>query len=184
MPRPSSTTYDVTIDGRARAVEVQDVAGGDGAATQVRVSIDGKERVVDARPLGGGLWSVLDGNTVRLLQVSGAGPKLTVEVGSPDGEPRTVVAEVAAPRSAVAGAASADVAGTGGPASLQAPIPGRLVKILVKPGDKVSAGQALLVLEAMKMENEVRAPRAGTVKVVHAGEGLAVETGQALVTLE
>ena len=177
MSRPSSTRYDVTIDGRARALELVDTDN-----AKVRVTIDGQERVVDARALGGGLWSILDGTTVRLLQVSGAGPKVTVEVGSPDGEARTVVAEVAATRAEAAGSAAA--AADGGPANLQAPIPGRLVKILVKPGDKVSAGQALLVLEAMKMENEVRAPRAGTVKVVHVGEGVAVETGQVLVALE
>jgi biotin carboxyl carrier protein len=179
VPGPSSTKYDVTIDGRARAVELVDTDG-----AKVRVTIDGEPRVVDARPLGGGLWSILDGPTVRLLQVSGTGPKVTVELGSPDGEARTVLAEVVAPRADTAVAGGGPRAGDTGPSNLQAPIPGRLVKILVKAGDQVKAGQPLLVLEAMKMENEVRAPRAGTVKVVHVVEGVAVETGQALVVLE
>lgn len=179
-PTPSSTKYDVTIDGRARAVELQETEDG-----KLRVIVDGRERVVDARALGGGLWSVLEGATVRLLHAGGSGPKLTIELGAPDGEPRTATAEVTAPRASSADAAGAGgLSGGAGPATLQAPIPGRLVKVLVKAGERVSAGQPLLVLEAMKMENEVRAARAGTVKTVHVGEGVAVETGQLLVTLE
>jgi glutaconyl-CoA/methylmalonyl-CoA decarboxylase subunit gamma len=174
----SSAEYRVTVDGRARAVVLDD-AGEDG---RLRVPVDGREHTVDARALGKGLWSIIDGATVRLLQVSGTGAKVTVEVSTPDGEPRTVTAEVAAARSTAA--AMGTGAANAGPAHLHAPIPGRLVKILVKAGDRVSAGQPLLVLEAMKMENEVRAPRAGTVKTVHAAEGVAVETGQLLVSLE
>jgi glutaconyl-CoA/methylmalonyl-CoA decarboxylase subunit gamma len=178
MAASSSSQYQVTVDGRARAVTLDD-GGEDG---RLRISVDGRERTVDARALGKGWWSIVDGNTARLLHVSGTGAKVTVEVGAPDGEPRTVTAEVAAARSAAAtaGAGGADA----GPAQLHAPIPGRLVKILVKAGDRVSAGQPLLVLEAMKMENEVRAPRAGTVKTVHAAEGVAVEASQLLVSLE
>ena len=66
---------------------------------------------------------------------------------------------------------------------VRAPIPGRVVKVLVKAGDAVKAGQTLVVLEAMKMENELRAPRAGTVTEVRAAEGTAVEAGQELVQL-
>jgi biotin carboxyl carrier protein len=68
-------------------------------------------------------------------------------------------------------------------ATLRAPIPGRVVKVLVKAGDAVKAGQTLVVLEAMKMENELRAPRAGSVTEVRAAEGTAVEAGQELVQL-
>ena len=67
---------------------------------------------------------------------------------------------------------------------MRAPIPGRVVRVLVKPGDVVAAGRGVVVLEAMKMENELRAPRDGTVKLVSCAEGTAVETGQTLVTLE
>jgi biotin carboxyl carrier protein len=74
--------------------------------------------------------------------------------------------------------------GDGGAAvTVRAPIPGRVVKVLVKGGDAVKAGQTLVVLEAMKMENELRAPRAGTVTEVRAAEGTAVEAGQELVQL-
>jgi biotin carboxyl carrier protein len=79
---------------------------------------------------------------------------------------------------AAAGRAGADAAA---PVMIRSPIPGRVVKILVKPGDKLAAGQTAVVLEAMKMENELSAPRAGTVTEVRCREGTAVEAGQDLV---
>ena len=70
-----------------------------------------------------------------------------------------------------------------GPAPLVAPMPGLVVRITVQPGDMVTAGQALVVMEAMKMENELRAPAAGTVKAVLVQPGTAVEKGATLVEL-
>jgi biotin carboxyl carrier protein len=63
-------------------------------------------------------------------------------------------------------------------------MPGRLVRVLVEPGQQVEAGQGLVVMEAMKMENELRAVRAGRVAEVHARERQAVETGALLVVLD
>ena len=68
-----------------------------------------------------------------------------------------------------------------GPAVLKAPMPGLVVRVLVAPGVQVESGQGLIVLEAMKMENELRAPAAGTVRSVSVIPGQAVEKGQALV---
>jgi biotin carboxyl carrier protein len=62
-------------------------------------------------------------------------------------------------------------------------MPGRVVKILVKVGDLLAAGQAAVVVEAMKMENELRAPRGGVVKELRCAEGAAVEAGQDLVVI-
>ncbi len=62
-------------------------------------------------------------------------------------------------------------------------MPGSVLEILVKAGDKVKKGQALMVTEAMKMETEVRAPRSGTVGSVTATEGAAVKVGDTLYTL-
>ena len=70
-----------------------------------------------------------------------------------------------------------------GPTTIRSPIPGRVVKVLVKVGDGVTAGATAVVLEAMKMENELKAPRAGTVTAVHCAEGTAVEAGQDLITV-
>lgn len=65
-----------------------------------------------------------------------------------------------------------------------APMPGIILGILVKEGDSVSAGDALLVLEAMKMENEIHAPRSGTVKKIHVREGAEVRAGSELIEFE
>jgi biotin carboxyl carrier protein len=201
--------YAVTIDGRTRAVEVEDVEGkredgADGRAVvsggvvsggvvsggKVRVRVDGHARELDARDLGGGAWSLLDGREARLVQVDGAPDKLTVEVSHPDGEPRSCLVSVSVSGADGAGT-SGEAPGVGasagraaGPLTMRAPIPGKVVKVLVKAGERVAAGQALLVLEAMKMENELRTPRAGGVVIVHVKEGTAVEAGQDLLTLD
>lgn len=63
-------------------------------------------------------------------------------------------------------------------------MPGKVVKILVKPGDTVAARQGIAVVEAMKMENELRAPKAGTVAQIKVAEGTSVEAGTVLVIIE
>ena len=71
-----------------------------------------------------------------------------------------------------------------GPSRIAAPMPGKLVRVLVAPGQDVAAGDGLVVVEAMKMENELRAPRAGRVLQVPVREGQAVEAGALLVVVE
>ena len=73
--------------------------------------------------------------------------------------------------------------GVKGPAPLKAPMPGLIVRVQVAVGDLVHAGQGLIVMEAMKMENELRASAAGTVKAVPVAPGTAVEKGALLVEL-
>jgi acetyl/propionyl-CoA carboxylase alpha subunit len=79
---------------------------------------------------------------------------------------------------------SAASAGPSGPAPIIAPMPGLIVRMYVSVGDHVEAGQGLVVMEAMKMENELRATTAGTVKSVEVTPGTAVEKGTLLVALE
>lgn len=71
-----------------------------------------------------------------------------------------------------------------GPAPVVAPMPGLVVRITVAPGDHVEAGQGVLMMEAMKMENELRAAAAGTVRAVKVAPGTAVEKGMVLIELE
>ena len=71
-----------------------------------------------------------------------------------------------------------------GPAPVLAPMPGLIVRVNVAPGDEVEAGQGVIVMEAMKMENELRATSAGKVKSVEVSPGTAVEKGTLLVALE
>ncbi len=68
--------------------------------------------------------------------------------------------------------------------SIRAQMPGKIIRVLAQPGASVEKGQALLVMEAMKMENEIQAPQSGVVKQVQVSEGKTVETGSVLCTLE
>ena len=79
---------------------------------------------------------------------------------------------------------SAASAGPVGPAPILAPMPGLIVRVSVSVGDKVEAGQGIVVMEAMKMENELRATAAGVVRSIEVAAGTAVEKGALLVALE
>jgi biotin carboxyl carrier protein len=73
---------------------------------------------------------------------------------------------------------------TAGPQRIMAPMPGKVVRVLVKPGDDVKARQGLVVVEAMKMENELRAARDGRVRDVTVAEGQSVDAGAVLLVVE
>jgi biotin carboxyl carrier protein len=112
-----------------------------------------------------------DGRRVVEVVVDGWRFELVVEA-----EARATLRERASRDRTAAGAA-------GGPLEIRAIIPGRIVAVAVAAGDTVEAGQTLLAVEAMKMQNELRAPRAGTVTRVPAGVGATVELGDVLVVL-
>jgi 3-methylcrotonyl-CoA carboxylase alpha subunit len=112
---------------------------------------------------------------VTRFQVSRAADDLLVQVGDEQFRVRR------APPPSL-DAARADWA-TSGAAMLQAPMPGRIVRIAVRVGDEVTAHQPLVVIEAMKIESSVAAPRDGVVAVIHCTVGEAVSGGQVLVEL-
>jgi biotin carboxyl carrier protein len=169
--------YAVKIEAKERIVEL-DV---DDGATRVRV--DGAEVDVEIVPADGGLYVLRRGSEQTLAQVDGVGTKLVVSVRRPGADPVLVAAEVSdARRAKIAVPARAGADGAA-PVTIRSPIPGRVVKVLVKVGDQVKAGQTLVVLEAMKMENELGAPRSGSVLEVRCVEGSAVEAGQDLVRM-
>jgi biotin carboxyl carrier protein len=103
--------------------------------------------------------------------------ELTVQVG---GEIHGVRVEEAA-RYAIR--TRGGVAGAGSGQTLKAPLPGKITLVAVKPGDAVNRGDTLLVIEAMKMENELKAAAAGTVSEVHVAPGQAVNPGDVLVVI-
>ncbi len=74
--------------------------------------------------------------------------------------------------------------GTEGAQEITTAMPGKIVKVLVSEGDEVSEGDGLIIVEAMKMENEMKSPKAGVVRKVGVGEGDAVEAGSLLVIVE
>jgi biotin carboxyl carrier protein len=151
-----------------------------------RVVVDGKARDVELTRVEDGAWLLRHGLAQTFARVDGDGAKTTVSLKRGAADVVVVAAEVAEARSASVAALvkSARAAAASGPLTVKSPMPGRLVKVLVKAGQRVTAGQPVVVVEAMKMENELRAPRAGLVKDVRAAEGAAVESGQDLVTLE
>ena len=89
----------------------------------------------------------------------------------------------AAPVAAAPAAAPAAPAVTGAGEAVTAPMPGNILKVNVNVGDKVKEGQCLVVLEAMKMENEIMAPKSGSVAQVVAAKGASVNTGDVLVVI-
>ena len=94
-----------------------------------------------------------------------------------------VSAPVAAPAPKAAPATAPKASGTAGSVKIEAPMPGTVLKMNVKVGDTVAEGQAVAVLEAMKMENDIVAPSAGTVASVNVSVGDSINTGDVLVTL-
>ena len=161
---------DATVDGQRHRVEV---VGGRGRYT---VTLDGRALDVDWQPGPGPFASLVVGgrsHDIGLEPWSGgyrvlvAGHEFDVELSETTG------AGPENPRPAPAG-----------PARLTAPMPGRIVRLLAEPGQEVQAGQGLVVMEAMKMENELRSPRAGRVAEVHVRERQTIETGALLVVVE
>lgn len=92
-------------------------------------------------------------------------------------------APVAAPAPAAAPAAPAPAAGGAGSVKVSSPMPGKILAVKANVGDSVKKGQVILILEAMKMENEVVAPEDGTVASIDVASGATVEAGDTLATL-
>jgi len=153
-------------------VEIDDGDGG--------VRVDGQPVGVEVTAAEPGVWILRRGSEQAVAQVDGRGGKLAVEIRRPGRDALVIAAEVSDARRGAAAAVARAAAGAV-PATVRSPIPGRLIKLLVKAGDTVAAGQTVVVLEAMKMENELLAPRAGRITEVRCAEGAAVEAGQDLV---
>jgi len=139
------------------------------------VTVDGAEHLVDARKLEADFYSILVEGKSYEVSVERAGAKYFVRHGAFE---RLV--ELA---DASRGGREAFSARSG-PEAVDSVMPGKVVRVLVAPGDTVTEGQGLVVVEAMKMENEIGAPRAGRVKSVEVSPGQNVETGARLVVLE
>ena len=117
------------------------------------------------------------------ITVNGNVYNVTVEEGVTSGAPAAtpVAAPVAAPKAAAPAAAPKSTGA--GAVKINAPMPGKIVAVKANPGDAVKKGQVILVLEAMKMENDVVAPQDGTVASIDTAVGSAVEAGETLATL-
>ena len=168
-------TFEIDINGRTRTVTVDRPSTG-----HFRVTLDGETRQLDVVRCGvHGLSMILGEERVsRELQVT------------PTGSPGEVLVTVSGRiMAATINARQTGRGGDGGTAAagevaVTAPMPGRVLRVLVQAGDDVAARQSVVVVEAMKMENELRAPKAGRVKDVHVTAGTSVEAGRVLMVIE
>jgi acetyl/propionyl-CoA carboxylase alpha subunit len=162
--------FEASVAGRTVRVEVK------GRAGRYTVTVDGRPREVDVRDFGRGfLGLVLDGRShdVALERLDGRW-RVALREG---------ILDVALTETGRAGAV-AHRKTAGGPQRVSAPMPGKVVRVLAAQGTEVRAGQGIVVMEAMKMENEIRAPRDGRIKEVAVREQQAVESGALLAVLE
>ncbi len=166
-------SYRVTLQpsSGAEPVRVALVAQEDGTLS---ATVDGRPVAVDAIRVGGQLSVRVDGEVVDLT-ARGSLPDLAVVAGHLRGR-----ALVESDRIRVA---ASPTRGSTQPNTIRSPMPGRVVRVGVEAGDAVRTGQTLVVLEAMKMENEVLAAHPGTVVEIHVSAGAAVEANAKLITL-
>jgi acetyl/propionyl-CoA carboxylase alpha subunit len=165
------------IADRVRTVEVQR------RADDFLVMVDGRRHLVRSARVDGSIWSLLvsdeHGQGARSVEAGivshGGNGAFDVHI---DGYRIPVQVRNGRSRPAKDGRSAV------GAQRISAPMPGKVVRILVKPGDEVQARQVLVVVEAMKMENELRAPRHGRVSGVFVGEGESVDAGTALVAMD
>jgi biotin carboxyl carrier protein len=164
----------VTADGRDRSVTVE----GPTPEGTFHVTIDGTLRIVDGRPIRPGTWSLLIEGASFVVDLDQRRNGTHASVG--EGEVTLHVHDALHRRLSQAAGGRAN---TQRGETIRAPIAGMVVKVLVAPGDQVAPGTPVIVLEAMKMENELVAERGGTVGTIHKSAGQAVDTGDVLVEL-
>jgi biotin carboxyl carrier protein len=172
-PDGRRVTWSIVEAGPERVRAIRSAAAGRVGEATAREATDGEATAEPTRiaALLGPVRREADGRAIREVVVDGW--RFGVEV---EGARRAIVRE----RARRAGGA----AHHGGPTEVRAAIPGRVVAVAVAEGDAVVVGSDLLVVEAMKMQNEVRSPRDGVVRRVAVGVGQSLELGDLLVVIE
>jgi biotin carboxyl carrier protein len=163
--------YEVKVAEKVHRVELQKRESG------WRCKLDGQEMQLDAVSTQEGVLSILIGGKSYEVKQESTGTDFNIVVGG-----LRFPAQVRDPRS-LRSRRGAD-AGSEGVKKIVAPMPGKVVRILAQPGTAVEHGQGVIVIEAMKMQNELKSPKKGTVKKLTVREGAAVEAGQSLAEVE
>jgi len=173
---------ELLLNNQTYKLEIRERQSTPGSALVVRVG--DKDYVVDYRSLDPSFYSlIIDGRSYQAIvsQISGSSRESSVfEVNLEGKSYRIQVLDEATRRLRGSRRGLAAL----GQQVIVAPMPGKVLKLLVRTGDAVEPGQGIVVVEAMKMENELRASAPGTVKEIKVSEGLAVNAGDPLVVLE
>jgi biotin carboxyl carrier protein len=167
--------YLATLKGAEHDFEFEEVG-----AHSYLVMLGGRRFEVDLRRVGPGSFSVLIGNRSFDFDVTPDGEEMVVVSGS--GAWR--VGLINERRRAMREAEKRIGRKVSGRVELKAMMPGRVVNVMVKPDDQVTSGQGVLTIEAMKMENEIKTPKAGKVIEVRVEAGQTVEKGEVLAIIE
>jgi biotin carboxyl carrier protein len=165
------TRWVAMVDGQPTPVEV------DGRDGRYRIVVGARTLEVDARRTADGQWSLLIDGVSHVADVAPAGRGTRVDI---DGSTYVVEVEEHARHVIRTRGAAGEGAGT---QTVTAPLPGKVTHVAVAPGDRVERGDTLVVIEAMKMENEFRATAAGTVAEVRVAPGQAVNAGDVLAVI-
>ena len=161
-----------TVEGRERVVQFSD--------DRSTFSLDGLPVSANVQEVEPGIYSVLvEGRSSEIRVQEGVGGILDVFLNG-----RHYAVRASDPRSRWAGHRQRGGLEQEGRQHIPAPMPGKVVRVLVTERQKVEAGQGVVVVEAMKMQNEIKSPKSGTVAEVKVEEGAAVTAGQTLVVVE
>jgi biotin carboxyl carrier protein len=162
--------YDVTIDGRNYRLELNYAEG------RWSCNLDGRQVDVDAVIARRDVLSLRIGNKAYEVKSEYVANELHLWVGS-----ARFAVEVRDPRSLRGRARAGD---DQGPRKIAASMPGKVVRLLVREGDEVEPGAGVAVVEAMKMQNEIKSPKRGTIQKILVTEGAAVNAGDVLAVVE
>jgi biotin carboxyl carrier protein len=165
--------YRATLEGVEHELEIAEIT-----ALSYRVKLAGTEHELDVRRVGPTSFSILVCDRSFDLDVVRDGDELIVATRG--GAIRVTLVDATHAHRVPAGQRSE----AAGRAEIKAMMPGRIVNVLVKPGDEVVHHQGLVVVEAMKMENELKSPKAGKIVEVRVSPGQTVEKGELLVIIE
>ena len=157
--------FEIELGGKARTVELSRADG------QWRFATDGRQVKADAVEIAPGTFSIVIGGRVLEARVEGSTSELRIHI---EGEEHS--ASLRDPRRWRRGDAAR--LESQGRQQVLAPMPGKIVRVLVKAGENIEVGQGIVVVEAMKMQNEVRSPKKGKIERIVVAEGQTVSAGQ------
>ena len=163
-------SYFVTINGREYVVRIEN---------EGTVFVNGEQIPVDILQLDERSFSILVNGKSEKVIAEGSNGAYQVQING-----RQLEAVIESERMRLLKQFERQSAGRVSKTEIRAPMPALVIKIEVRVGDEVKSGQGLVILEAMKMENEIKAPSAGRVKEIYAVKGKPVEKGELIMTLE